>query len=170
MSCVIVDENVAIVANDVTRISTGRPPLAEQADDKCRLAVMRRVRQIMSSEIIIVDSSGLIMKGYRKYLSGKGQPGLGDAFLRWVSDHLYDRAKVRQVILTSSDDGQFSAFPSDPGLRSFDRADRVFVALAIASQDDAPIVNAVDSDYRQHQPHLDRFGVRVEELCMHCLK
>jgi hypothetical protein len=169
MSCVIIDENVAIVANDVTRISTGRPPLTRQADDKCRLATIRRVRQVISKETVIVDSSDLVMRGYRRHLSGKGQPGVGDAFLRWVSDHLYDSTRVRQVPLTSDEDGQFSAFPSDPDLRSFDRADRVFVALAIESGD-AVIVNAVDSDYRLHQSGLDRFGVRVEELCEHCLK
>jgi hypothetical protein len=170
MKSVIVDENVAIVANDVVRISSGKGAKANQADDTCRLSVIRRLRVIMQSERVIVDSFGTVITAYRRHLSGSGQPGLGDVFFKWICDHLYDDERVERVDLALRADGEYVAYPRDPELERFDRADRVFVALALTCVPNPHIVNAVDSDYRNHQAALEDIGVFVEELCDHCLK
>jgi hypothetical protein len=170
MKAVIVDENVTIVANDVVRVSSGQAPKAPQADDMCRLSTIRRLRTIMRQEKVIVDASGTVIGAYRRYLSGTGQPGLGDVFFKWVCDHLYDADRVERIELGLNDDGTYSAFPDDPRLANFDRADRVFVALALECPAKPQIINAVDSDYYHHMAALQNKDVSVEELCGHCLK
>jgi hypothetical protein len=167
---VVVDENVPIVANDVVRIDTKQPPQAPQASNQCRLAVIQRLRRITLSEQIVLDDVGFLIARYRRYLNGKGQPGLGDAFLKYVSDNEFNTEKITRICLAKDDAGGFTSFPKDSELDTFDRADRIFVALAIAAPAGAIIVNAVNSDYAHHKRALVRNGVNVEELCPNELK
>lgn len=74
---VIVDTNVPVTAN-------GR---AEQASLACRLTCIEILRLIQSQRRIAVDQSGLILQEYRRHLSPSGQPGLGDAFFKWLWDN-----------------------------------------------------------------------------------
>ncbi|MGA9739072.1 hypothetical protein [Candidatus Binatus sp.] len=170
MKARIVDENVAIVANDFAKITSKQQPMAPQADDRCRLESVRILRRIKDKGIAVIDDSGEVMLRYRKYLSHSGQPGVGDAFFKHLVESSYNARRVRQVHLPKTANGEFKHFPADPELRSFDPDDRIYVALAKASAVKASIVNSVDSDYRQHAAALQRNSVVVEELCPHCLK
>ena len=154
----IVDVNVAIVANGES----------SHADDACRLAAIQALRALMKSGVVVLDEDGLILKTYRKYLNGKGQPGIGDAFYKHL-DHGYHASIVRTPLCRSSS-GDFLAFPEDECLKTFDREDRIFVALAIETKGNPVIVNAVDSDYYHHYDALKKHGVSVHELCQECLK
>jgi hypothetical protein len=164
MSAAVVDENVPIVANDVTRMGGGLNPIAAQASDACRLAVVQFLRKLISSGVIVVDDGDLCISAYRRHLDGSGQPGTGDAFLRHLFENLYDERRVERVVLTSTS-GEFDAFPKDPALDTFDRDDRHYVALTLASTLDPILANAVDSDYGDHRQPLQNAGVNVVELC-----
>ena len=94
---------------------------------------------------------------------------MGDAFLKHVYDHQYNKRKVQRTALAIDAHGEYIDFPSDPLLTKFDPSDRLFVALARASPKPASIVNAVDSDYSHHAQSLKSAGVKVIELCQDCL-
>ena len=70
---VVVDTNVGIVAN----LTTGVSP-------ECALSCVRALRNITEGGHLTLDANGLICAEYRRYLSMAGQPGTGDAFVRWV--------------------------------------------------------------------------------------
>lgn len=73
---------------------------------------------------------------------------------------------VRTVAIHPIQSGEsFAEFPADANLAGFDRADRKFVAVALASGDSPPIVNATDSDWWLFREALQRHGVQVEFLC-----
>lgn len=170
MNAAVVDENVPIVANDTVRISGDLAPLAPQADDVCRLAVVRKLRELVRNGIAVIDDAGEVMRKYRRYLNGKGQPGVGDAFLKHIADHEYNVSKVIRVALERDGDGNYAEFPADPTLSSFDPSDRIFVALALSAPKTTTLLNAVDSDYSQHRVPREKYGVRIEELCPGNLK
>jgi hypothetical protein len=170
MKARVVDENVAIVANDVARITGKRTPMAPQADDRCRLESVHILRKIVEKGVAVIDDGGEVMAGYKKYLSHRGQPGTGDAFFKHLVESGYNVRRVRQIHLPKNANGEFAHFPADPELRTFDPADRIYVALVKASVVESLIVNSVDSDYRQHVVALRRNNVVVEELCPNCLK
>jgi hypothetical protein len=170
MKARIVDENVAIVANDVARITSKQIPQTPQADTKCRLASVQILRKIVSGGVAVIDDAGEVVMGYKKHLSHSGQPGTGDAFFKHLVDNSYNVRRVRQVHLPKTAGGEFQHFPADPDLRTFDHDDRIYVALAKASVVETLIVNSVDSDYRDHALALKRNNVTVEELCPNCLK
>lgn len=153
---VIVDTNVPITANGQ----------AEHASLACRLACIQGLRTIRAQRRIALDESGLILLEYRQYLSPRGQPGVGDAFFKWLWDNQANRQICAKVSITyTGDDQEFAEFPADPRLHSFDRSDRKFVAVARAHPDHPPIINAVDTDWHTYQQALADHHVGIEEIC-----
>lgn len=153
---VIVDTNVPITANGQ----------AEHASLACRLACIKALQTIRAQRRIALDESGLILQEYRNNLSLRGQPGVGDAFFKWLWDNQANRQICAKVPITyTGGDQEFAEFPADPRLHSFDRSDRKFVAVARVHPDHPPIINAVDTDWHIHQQALAGYHVVIEEIC-----
>lgn len=155
---VIVDTNVAMVASRLT----------PQADERCVDACIKRLAAIKDAGGLLVDDSGLILREYTKNLGHSGQPGAGHAFAKWAHDHQAIPAMVRSVSITPITNGgtrRFQEFPAAANLSIFDRSDQKFVAVALASGENSPILNAVDSDWWNHLAALTAAGVNVEFLC-----
>lgn len=163
----VIDENVPMVANEASKSSELR--IVPQADEKCILNAVEFIDSIVKSGAIVIDTDGRVVAAYRKKLSGKGMPGVGDMFLKHIVDHQYDDQKITLVSLEVAEDGEFSLFPKTDKLDKFDKMDRVLVALQ-QSVKKSRIVNCVDSDYQIHAAALAEQGVLVDELCPHCLK
>jgi hypothetical protein len=153
----VVDTNVAIVANGHDT----------HVGERCQLACVRCLQELVRRGVIVLDRLGLIFEEYRTYLRPSGQPGVGDAFLRHLFDHQYDPAKCELVEVTPlvGCARGFQEFPDDQALADFDPSDRKFVAVARASLRNPVIFNATDSDWGEFEEILTRHGVQVEQLC-----
>ena len=164
MSAFVVDVNVAVVAN-------GKSP---QADVACRLACIRALREVRKN-VICIDDKDHILREYRKKLKTKGQPGVGDEFMQWLYQNQCTESICRRVVITPDQEWEFKEFPHDSRLGRitdhprFDRSDRKYVAVALASRRNPTILNAVDSDWSEYQDALSAHVV-VKELCPKCLK
>ena len=152
---VVVDTNVAVVSNGET----------EQAGADCEESCVAVLRQSMEHGRFLLDESDLILEEYRKRLSPSGQPGLGDAFFRFVWENQADERHCRKVKITPNDERGFDEFPDDPSLAGFDTDDRKFAAVAIAAGSAPKILNASDTDWWNHRHELRRHGVEIEFLC-----
>jgi hypothetical protein len=154
---VVVDTNVLVVAN-------GKTP---QASVACVLACIHELELTRAGRCVLVDDVGLIFQEYRHHLSPSGQPGPGDAFFKWLWDNQGHSSHCRRVAITSVDgsDWNFAEFPDDAQLAAFDRNDRKFVAVSIASGESAPILNASDTDWWAARDVLAAHGVEVRFLC-----
>jgi hypothetical protein len=159
---VVVDTNVAVVSN-------GKTP---QASLDCVEACIAKLVDIRNRRKVLVDQSGLILDEYRRNLRPSGQPGPGDAFFKWLWDNQGQPRHCQQVEITPQDgDGEsFAEFPDDPALAGFDRADRKFVATALASGEGPPILNASDTDWWKFRAALKGHGVKVHFLCPELMK
>ncbi|MBS0198581.1 MAG: hypothetical protein JSR77_17665 [Planctomycetes bacterium] len=155
---VVVDTNVAMVASGLT----------PQADDRCVTACINRLAAIQNSGGLLVDDLGLILLEYTRNLGHSGQPGAGHAFAKWAHNHQAIPEKVRRVAVTQRRGNawrRFDQFPDRADLSTFDRSDQKFVAVALASNENPPILNAVDSDWWNHRAALRAAGVHVDFLC-----
>ena len=152
---VVVDTNVAVVANKE----------AEQAGPSCVSACVERLRRVQESETLLLDTSGLIFGEYIRRLQPTGQPRAGHRFFKWLSKNRYNEDRCRHIPIRAHGERAFVEFPDSEDLRSFDYDDRAFVAVAIASGTEPPIVNASDSDWWEHGDALARQGVTIEFLC-----
>jgi len=155
----VVDVNVAIVANGKSK----------QADVTCELACVRKLQQV-TKNLVVIDAGDQIMSEYRRCLSMRGQPGVGDAFMLWIFQNQSTPERCERVSVTENPDRGFDEFPEDPSLSGFDPKDRKYVAVAIGSRYRPHILNAVDSDWRNDDESLKRHGVVVDQLCPQCLK
>lgn len=157
MSFFVVDTNVPIVAND-------KHP---NASPDCVIACVDALEEVRENGILLLDDLGLIFGEYKKKLNMSGQPGLGDAFIKWIHDVQGDETHCKQVHITPSavDPLNFDEFPADERLKNFDRSDRKFVAVALASGEESQILNAVDSDWANHFAALSENGLHIEFLC-----
>ncbi len=153
----VVDTNVAVVASE----------RAEQATLKCVLACVEALVRIQSSGRVAFDKGYRIIEEYRQQLSPSGQPGVGDAFLKWVLQNQAnpEHCEVVEIHLRPGSTEEFEEFPTDPALAKFDKSDRKFVAVARASPSKPPILNAVDSDWWDFRDELENHGVTIEFLC-----
>lgn len=156
MSAFVVDTNVAVVANRAS------PQAGPQCVRAC-VAALRTARD----EIVVLDNGMRILREYMNNLSMAGQPGPGDMFMKWVFDNQAVPSRCESVPLTlrSTDPEDFNEFPDEKALSGFDRSDRKFVAVALASQNNPEILNAVDSDWWNYRVPLAEHGVRISFLC-----
>ena len=156
MSAYVVDTNVAMAANGQ----------ATHTRDQCRLTCIEKLEQVMSDGLVVIDQGLAIFSEYADRLSWRGQPGVGDVFFKHVHNHMHRSDRVRMVAVTPTDDDTrgFEELPPN----AFDPSDRKFLATALAA--DVPVLNATDSDWREHHDFIANLGVEVRELCPDDLK
>lgn len=154
MKAYITDTNVPVAAN-------GK---ADQAGPQCVLACIDALEMVRSRGLVVLDTEMLILHEYMSNLSLSGQPGPGDAFMKWAWTVQADARKCERVRVHPVD-GSFQEFPDDPALQGFHRDDRKFVAVALASKRRPQVLNATDSDWHVYRGPLEKHGVRVRFLC-----
>lgn len=158
MIAVVVDTNVAVTAN-------GRS-LPDGVSLSCVATCARRLRSIQQDGIVVFDDGWRILREYKTNLREAGQPGVGDAWLKWLLTNLANPKRCQLVAITPIDTPQvFAEFPADPILEHFDKGDRKFVAVSRSHPGHPAILNATDSDWKAHQDALTRHGVTVDFLC-----
>lgn len=86
--------------------------------------------------------------------------------MKWVWNQQANKKHCRQVSITpmADDPLDFQEFPRDVALKTFDRSDRKWVAVALASGSNPEILNAADTDWWNHRKPLSRRGVRIRFL------
>jgi hypothetical protein len=159
---VVVDTGVGVVANGEA---------GDAADPACVQAAAAALAALRQGTVVI-DDGYCILREYLSHLHHSGQPGPGDAFVRWVllNQGNPDRCELVHITSRAEDRQDFEEFPSDPRLTKFDRADRKFVAVACASASRPPILVAVDRGWGRHGRVLRENGVEITFLCPHILK
>jgi hypothetical protein len=154
---VIIDTNVPVVAN-------GRHP---PASPDCVLACLHVLETVREDNILLLDNLFLILDQYRRNLSLSGQPGPGDFFMKWAWHNQANPAYCRQVSITpiTSAMEDFNEFPRDVRLNTFDRDDKKFVAVALASATNPIIYNASDTDWWHYRAALEEYDLVLSFLC-----
>lgn len=156
MKAAVVDTNVPIVANGA----------ANHATPDCVLRCVDRLEKIRKEQFILLDDGMYILNEYMSHLSLSGQPGMGDFFMKWVWLNQVNPLHCKRIHITPKRGNEdFEEFPNDPDLKGFDPSDRKFVAVALASGLNPPILNAVDTDWWDYHQPLQRNGIQIEFIC-----
>jgi len=150
----VIDTNVLNVANN-----------GASHDPGCVRKCVRRLRQVRDHESIVIDNHWLILREYGRKLNQSGQPGVGDAFLKWILTNQGNPQRCVVVDINPTDDSHlnFSEFPKTKALEGFDPDDRKFVAAAIVAG--CPVLVALDTDWWQARHALEDAGVKLEFIC-----
>lgn len=154
MNRFVVDTNVPVVANG--RLDESRSPSLQ-----CRIAAIEFLTTLLRAGRIVLDLAGRIQEEYHRYLSPRGQPGVGDRFYPAVLQSAPRR--IERVPLPTTASGDYADCPDDAALQHFDRSDRKFAALA--RRERIPIANATDSDWRLFSGPLNANGIQIRFVC-----
>jgi hypothetical protein len=162
----VVDTNVPIVAN-----CAFTPEVGSDVPCECVLACVEAIKYVTTPNrnALVIDNGDEIFGEYRKHLSLRGKPGVGDKFLKWVHDNRWSLPEANRVAIKRKGD-TFEEFPDDDGLKGFDKSDKKFVAVACAHPQKPPIWEAVDSDFYQYKSVLKALGVTVLFVSEDCEK
>jgi hypothetical protein len=150
--------NVPRTANLATQ-----PDPGSDASDACVLACIEAVEHVIKKRGLIIDAGEEIFDEYRQQLSMKGQPGVGDRFMKWVHDNRWSLPDAQRVTITRNGDS-YNEFPTHGDLNDFDRSDRKFIAVASAHVDKPPILQATDSKWWGWKDALAEVGITVQFL------
>lgn len=153
----VVDTNVPVTANGANA----------DASIQCVSASAKALQAVMTSGHVFIDDGGRIVTEYRHNLSAKGQPGPGDAFLKWILTHEWGGQRVTQVSITPRKGGaeDFKELPSPPKGVRYDHSDRKFLAVSAAHPKHPPILQALDSKWWGWREALAQVGVSVYFVC-----
>lgn len=152
----VVDTNVPIVANGRPDLSRG----ARQPSVACRLAAIDTLENLLKRGSVVLDLAGEIQSEYHRYLSPRGQPGVGDRFYREI---INSGERIERVNLARLADGSYADFPTDPALNRFDQSDRKFAACARAAA--AQVSVAIERGWLNHRQALARHDIVVDFVC-----
>lgn len=155
MSLHVIDTNVLVIAD-------GR---ANHVSDLCQTDCIQFLADARSAGHILVDDRHLILGEYLNQLRHGGQSGAGWAFYKWLHDHRNVRMLMVHITPIPGPDENYEQFPPNESRVRFDRSDRKFVAVALASGKNPPIANATDSDWADYHDALREAGVTVQFLC-----
>jgi len=155
----VVDTNVAKTANLATL-----PDPGSDVPDACVLACIEAVEHVIQNKGLVLDAGDEIFDEYRQQLSMKGQPGVGDRFMKWVHDHRYNPEYCNLVSIIKNGES-YNEFPEHNDLKNFDKSDQKFVAVSNAHPDKPTILQATDSKWWGWKDALSACGITVQFMC-----
>jgi hypothetical protein len=158
----VVDENVVVVANDLSRISLGAAPTCPEASENCRVAAADELARLARDGGLVLDAESEFFDKYRACASMAGQPGIADVFVKLVFERGYDPAWCCRVKIRNAADYILPQAILDSG---FDRDDLCWLAAAHNCGEEAEVLNAVDSDYAEWSDEIAAAGIAVREIC-----
>ena len=152
---VVVDTNVAVVANYQT----------EQASEMCIESCIDALQSFRNEACFLLDDRRLDPRGISKALEVLGSAGSGRRFFQVVMGQPGKRSALPEGSDNAPRRPWFRRVPGRPNLAQFDRDDRMFVAVALASGTHPTVMNASDRDWWIYRKALKRCGVAVTFLC-----
>ena len=155
----LVDTNVPKNANLATK-----PDLLSDVPYTCIEQCVLAVEHITNNGGLVLDDGGEIFAEYIANLSLGGEPGMGNAFAKWVQNNQWNAQKVDRVTITKTCDS-YAEFPDHVDLIQFDISDRKFIAIANVHPDKPPVLQATDSKWWGWKDTLDEIGITVHFLC-----
>jgi len=147
----MVDTNVGIVANDRPQ-ERPQPVHLQESIGACT----RFLQELTSSGRIAIDDAWEIIREYQAGMRSSGQPGPGDAFLKWVLVNQANPARCRRV--------DISGIAVPKRLEGFDPADRKFICSALGCPQPR-IAEAVDGLWWKRRADFEAVGIAVNFLC-----
>lgn len=152
-------------------IDTNVPLVAKGISDMPQTCVSRCVElldEILSNKhIVVIDDKYLLIEEYEHKMNQLSEINYANRFLKWLLTNQSNPSRVKQVSITPTGHYEFEEFPQSLKDVQFDNSDRKFVAVAIANNNQAPIVQASDSKWIGWEAALNLEGIGIIFLCKH---
>lgn len=139
----------AIIDTNVLMLASGDVELADVARLKCANKCAEFIRDFIEKplNIVVVDNDWEIITEYRNNIATlKNGGGLAEAFLQKIL-HAICTSSVELIPLDKIGEYNYSNYPNNIRLQTFDKDDRKFIALSYSHPQHPPIVQGGDSEW-----------------------
>ena len=151
----IVDTNVPLIAQDHAHMLPS-----------CGEACSKFMQELFAGNYtLVLDEDDHILSEYKGRMAQSTQNTFGKQFLIWIYTNQWDVNKVKKVTISHTGAGNYNEVPQSLIDCEFDISDRKFVAVAVANNFSAPIVQSADSKWIGWLPTLVVERVIVHFLC-----
>jgi len=150
----IIDTNVFVAANG------GTDQLSEDDINRCKSFVAL----LFSKTIISIDAKSEIFSEYFRYMNRSGQPGIGDAYVKYLWDRQCDKTVCELVDISKNKNGVYKQLKGKEDLICFDPNDLKFIAVYLGSKFNTTICNASDRDWEENKSLLAKYNINVLEV------
>jgi hypothetical protein len=154
----IVDTNVLVTANKAVN-----PDEESLLYPKMIIECIETLLKIKEEQIyVVLDIDDEIFMEYKRYLSFKGQPGVGDAFFKWLNDVRWSFPQTERVQLHKTETG-YTEFPEVMESVRVDESDKKFFATSNghSAKQKPPIYEASDSLWWKWKDAAMQCGIRI---------
>ncbi|MBN2598127.1 MAG: hypothetical protein JXR82_15230 [Marinifilaceae bacterium] len=114
---------------------------------------------------LVIDDGYHLITEYERQMQKSSQAHYGNRFLKWIYTYQANPNKVKTLMINQLDEYNFKEVPQNLIEIGFDNSDRKFVAVAVANNYQAPIVQAADSKWIGWEDALKEEGISVCFLC-----
>lgn len=149
----IIDTNVPLVASDEG------PERMLDCPQTCRDFLDAL---FFGENALVLDNTRLILGEYERAIKGDDLNSYAKQFLKWIYTNEF---RIKTVEITQIDEYNFEEVPDSILQAGFDNADRKFVAVAVANEKTAPIVQASDSKWIGWESVLVAEDIEVNFIC-----
>jgi hypothetical protein len=151
----IIDTNVPIIAQ-------GDSDYTEDCQERCA-HFMESIKY--ETHIVVIDSDYDLLVEYEKNATRYKQDSYLREFVKWLHRHKDNSSKVKKVNISQDSEKGYIEVPQNLHALNFDWSDRKFIAVAIANDKIAPIIEAGDSKWIGWESALNNEGISVDFLC-----
>jgi hypothetical protein len=110
---------------------------------------------------VVLDYDYEIFDEYREHLSFSGQPGVGDAFFKWLYNHMYSFPETERIALNKAEDG-YLEYPNEMKAINVDPSDMKFFAVSNAHPSKPAILEATDTKWWNWADAAKQCGIHIE--------
>lgn len=152
-----------IIDTNVPKVSVGHPRLSKTCSNAC-VDFLNKVMN--NSYLLVIDDSYHILNEYMHNIDKSGAANHANRFLKWVLTNQRNTRRIKQIHINQDGNSKsFSEVPEELRDIGFDPSDHKFIAVAIANDYSAPIIQASDSKWIGWKPSLIACKIQVIFPC-----
>lgn len=154
MNYYVIDANVMLTAGK---------RLADIPDEllECWRGCIDFIRNIIHEKAkIVVDDAWEVLKEYDNTRTIIGYPNASGNFYQYVMTNQMQHLSF--IHLNKTGEYEYEKYPDDQNLKSFDRSDKKYIALAYNHDNKPPIIEATDSKWWGIKKNLEAQGIGLQ--------
>lgn len=151
----ILDTNVPLIAENNNHLSLS-----------CKEKCINIIELLFANSYqLVIDSDYILLSEYMSQIKGNSQFNFANRFLKWVLTNQANETLVKTVKINKIAEFEFAEISSEIKDIQIDKSDLKFIAVSVANNYQAPIIQASDSKWLKWEDQLLSAGVATSFPC-----
>ena len=154
----VIDTNVMVTANKIVSAIDDDIVVRYPALVECCIKTLISISE--KQVYVVLDEDDEIFNEYKVLLHFSGQPGVGDAFFKWLHDNRWSFPASERIKLHKTNDS-YTEFPIEMEVENVDVSDKMFFAISNAHPAKPAILEAADTKWWKWKEAAVKCGISI---------